>query len=618
MRMDAGPHRSGMRVPAALLSLLLAAVGCVAGVGRVSATEPPAPVADTFEEISSEAGRDPWGAGEQPESSGTSTQRVQTATATTTWSVAVVTYVRTDAWCNGVRVVKGLTDWDRGRARAAAGFFAEQISAYSDGMGSLAVTYIERPALTSVSDAGNFCWPAPVDVDRSGGFPTGFDSVHVQYPGEGLNPYFGLGMVCGGCTGFGPATYGTSRVPNEAEGTASWWDGTVTDGDVFTHEWMHDANAYMRNRGFDVPDPHEDASGRYWWSGGWSDALLSGDVLDTRSGQYVGWTSTVWSAGSPTNPLAPRAAPPPNDRVVGRAAGADRYGTAAAVSRELIPSPGIGIGTVFVATGEQFPDALAGGPAAASHDAPLLLVRASAIPAATRDELLRLRPARIVVLGGPGAVSDAVLVALRQYTRSRDSASVIRVGGSDRYDTAARISSYAFASASAVLIATGANYPDALVGSAAGARHGLPLLLVTGTAIPITTERELNRLRPERIYVLGGPSVVSDGVAGSLPIYASSGSVTRLAGPDRYVTAVEVSRHFFPDNAAGRAFVATGRNFPDALAASAAGAPLQLVPGTSLPGIVRHELRRLNPTRIVIAGGPSVVSDSVAAALAEP
>jgi hypothetical protein len=70
---------------------------------------------------------------------------------------------------------------------------------------------------------------------------------------------------------------------------------------------------------------------------------------------------------------------------------------------------------VFIATGQSYPDALAGGPAAAKEGGPLLLVR-SFIPLATANELQRLGPARIVVLGGAGVVSAAVATGLGAYT----------------------------------------------------------------------------------------------------------------------------------------------------------------------------------------------------------
>ncbi|SES42880.1 Putative cell wall-binding protein [Pedococcus cremeus] len=90
---------------------------------------------------------------------------------------------------------------------------------------------------------------------------------------------------------------------------------------------------------------------------------------------------------------------------VSRSAGADRYATAAAVSRATFPSAT----TVYLAAGSSFPDALAGAPAAGSVGAPLLLTAKSCAPAATRAEITRLGATRIVALGGTGVVSDAAL-----------------------------------------------------------------------------------------------------------------------------------------------------------------------------------------------------------------
>ena len=86
-----------------------------------------------------------------------------------------------------------------------------------------------------------------------------------------------------------------------------------------------------------------------------------------------------------------------------RVAGADRYATAAEVAKA---SWGSGAERVFLASGEQFPDALSGTPAAAASDAPLLLTRSTCRPQATSATLSAFKPALTVILGGTAAVSD--------------------------------------------------------------------------------------------------------------------------------------------------------------------------------------------------------------------
>jgi len=67
----------------------------------------------------------------------------------------------------------------------------------------------------------------------------------------------------------------------------------------------------------------------------------------------------------------------------------------------------------YIATGLNFPDALAGAAVAGSQGAPILLVLPDSIPAATAAELARLQPGRIVILGGAGVVSDGVANAAK-------------------------------------------------------------------------------------------------------------------------------------------------------------------------------------------------------------
>lgn len=333
-----------------------------------------------------------------------------------------------------------------------------------------------------------------------------------------------------------------------------------------------------------------------------------------KSGDYAG-TQGFWYAfaGNPNNTptnnaaAAPPAPPAPSAVIIDRIGGSDRYATAALTSQANY-APGVAV--AYVATGSNFPDALAGGVVAARNGAPVLLVGATGVPTATATELARLRPARIVAFGGTGVIGDGVLAALRPYATTGD---VSRISGANRYSTAAAISARTFTpGVGVVTIATGANFPDALAGVSPSAIAGGPILLVAADGIPAETAAELARLHPGRIVILGGAGVVSDGIATQLRGY-TAGGVTRLAGSDRYSTGVAISAGTFA--AADVVYVATGANFPDALAAGPvagrAAAPLLLVPGTSLPASVAAELQRLAPDRVVVLGSTQVVSAGV-------
>ncbi len=329
-----------------------------------------------------------------------------------------------------------------------------------------------------------------------------------------------------------------------------------------------------------------------------------------RPGYYT-WVPAFAEAIAALVPsAAPGAAPPPTAapapaprHAPRRLAGATRYETAGRISADAF-APGVPV--AFVATGSGFPDALGGGAAAAALGGPVLLTDGASLPPATREELTRLQPARIAVLGGAAAVSEAVVAELSRL------APVERVAGDSRYATIARLSARTCPAGAAVAyVATGADFPDALGAAAAAGATGGPVLLTGAHALAPETAAELARLRPARIVVLGGPLAVADAVVADLGRLAP---VERVAGDTRFATAARVSATAFPTGAPV-AYLATGADFPDALgggaAAGALGGPVLLTRPDALPAETAAELARLRPARIVVVGGAAAVSDAV-------
>lgn len=170
-----------------------------------------------------------------------------------------------------------------------------------------------------------------------------------------------------------------------------------------------------------------------------------------------------------------------------RVAGSNRYSTGALVSSYAFPS---GANTAYVATGTNFPDALAGGPAAVQVQGPVLLVDPNSIPSSVGAELARLGLSSIKVLGGTAAVSASVEAGLKAYAPS-----VTRLSGSNRYATAAAVSKDTFApGVGTIFIATGTNFPDALAGGPIAGILGGPILLTDPNSIPSDTRTEIQRL----------------------------------------------------------------------------------------------------------------------------
>jgi len=293
---------------------------------------------------------------------------------------------------------------------------------------------------------------------------------------------------------------------------------------------------------------------------------------------------------------------------VTRIAGADRYAVANAISRRAFPD---GANTVFIVTGTNYPDALSAAPAAVVLEAPLLLTPAAALPESVQQEVLRLHPNRIVVVGGTAAVSAKVESALR------DIAAVVRIGGLDRYSVSRAVARFAFGASGAAnaFIATGRDFPDALsAGSIAGSSRS-PVILVDGSAAAIdrSTTSLLDFLNVQSIQVAGGPASVSKDMFASLD--EKVGTVARVGGVDRFATSVLINSAGYLESEI--AYLATGREFPDALAGSVlAGlkpAPLFIVRTSCVPNGVLSELGQLGVISVVLLGGDAALTSSVAA-----
>lgn len=190
-----------------------------------------------------------------------------------------------------------------------------------------------------------------------------------------------------------------------------------------------------------------------------------------------------------------------------RLSGPDRYATAASAS-QAFP----GGGPVYLASGVTFPDALAGGAAAAAAGGPLLLTPPDGLPDVVAAELTRLAPTEIRILGGPAAVGAGVEERLRTF-----SPSVLRIAGADRYSTAAALATFGGARPTEVLVATGRTFPDALASAGLAASRGAPIVLTDTRCAPNVTVDTLRNLGWPDLTVIGGTVSVAPAAAGIVP-----------------------------------------------------------------------------------------------------
>lgn len=292
-----------------------------------------------------------------------------------------------------------------------------------------------------------------------------------------------------------------------------------------------------------------------------------------------------------------------------RLAGKGRYETAAAISKQGFEKAD----TVVLAYSMNYADALAGVPLAANLKAPILLTDKGKLDAATAAEITRLGAKKAVILGGEGAISKPVEKQVQSMGLSTE-----RLAGSSRFGTATKIARKLNEKPTAVFFVYGLNYADALSVSTVAAVMNAPVIyLKTNGAIDEDTKAYLEDIKGsvKNAYVIGGKGVISDDMKEQAEKLLGI-TAKRVSGANRYETCVEVNTEFKNVLYGKSVCLATGLDFPDALAGGVFAAqkksPLLLVNGKSAAALNDSQkvfLKAQSPYVLYIFGGTGAVCD---------
>ena len=333
-------------------------------------------------------------------------------------------------------------------------------------------------------------------------------------------------------------------------------------------------------------------------------------VADETVMPSAGLFSPSWQAAS---------VPAPGRAILDRIGGADRISTAIAASQWSYDTTGTGgrqANVAVLSRDDEFADALAGNALAAEERGPLLLTGTRGLDPRVAAELKRtLAPgANVYVLGGPKALDPSIDEALRRLGFQPK-----RLAGQSRFGTAVEIAkAIAPEGPHSVMVATGADFPDALTAGTAAAQDlaGGVVVLSDGSSLPPETRAYLGGIDPGKVnvYGVGGQGVAA--LASALPGWR--GLVTPLAGRDRFATAYAVahSKLFGLDTPVTMVGVSTGETWPDALAGGALlgvqHGPLLLAGPVGLTPDESGLLTADHLTGLAVFGGDAAVPESTA------
>lgn len=239
--------------------------------------------------------------------------------------------------------------------------------------------------------------------------------------------------------------------------------------------------------------------------------------------------------------------------ILSRIAGQNRYESAAKISREQFTNAK----KVIVVNAQKYADALS---ATTLSDGKysILYTEKDSLPTATRNEIQRLNPVEVYLLGGKQSISSGIENILKKYSNK-----VTRIAGRDRYETSAKVA--AMSKKKNVVIASGENFSDPLYASSYAYSNNAKILLSSGKTLSRETRDYLARNKSSigKVTVVGGGQSISSATVRYIQSVTGK-NVSRISGRNRYDGSVKVANSMNKD----KVFIASGEDFADALAIS--------------------------------------------------
>ena len=290
--------------------------------------------------------------------------------------------------------------------------------------------------------------------------------------------------------------------------------------------------------------------------------------------------------------------------LITRLAGNNRYETSVAISQNGWKESS---DVVVLGRGDLSVDALTGSVLAKKYNAPLLLTKSDELPSVVEDEINRLQPEKIYILGGPAAISEKVVNQLSTKGYLSD---VERISGDNRYETSIAVAEEV-GNSNQVIVTTGDDTsPDALSIAPYAASKQIPILLTNSKKLSEATSTYMTTIKPVAATIIGGENAVSSMVEDKLN---NTSTVKRVAGSNRYETSVKIAETFAFENKS--VFFANGDVFIDALPgspyAAAMGAPVILTKQSSLSREAERYVETSMSREYYFLGGEAAISKTV-------
>jgi len=260
--------------------------------------------------------------------------------------------------------------------------------------------------------------------------------------------------------------------------------------------------------------------------------------------------------------------------------------------------------TVILADARNYPDALAASNLTGGRYSVILVQ--NQLTQEIINEISRLETQDLIILGGTNSISEDIERGLANIGGIKN---ISRIAGENRYDTCQKIFNHA--KKKSLILASGEKFPDALATSSILDQAGL--LLTKSGQLPSEVQAAIEALKHDSFLIVGGENSVQEGLASGIVNQFQYASHTRISGNNRYDTSTKIGDRLVSSTV----ILASGENFPDALAASTLAqkieAPILLVSKDKIDQSVIDYFKNHNIKKVLVVGGQLSISDKTLA-----
>ncbi|MCE0595845.1 N-acetylmuramoyl-L-alanine amidase [Clostridioides difficile] len=204
---------------------------------------------------------------------------------------------------------------------------------------------------------------------------------------------------------------------------------------------------------------------------------------------------------------------------------------------------------------------------------------------------------------------------VNKYLR-KTSAPITELTGSDRYETAVKISKEGWKNGSdKVVIINGDVSIDGIISTPLATTYNAPILLVEKNNVPNSVKSELKRLNPRDVIIIGDENAISKTTANQIKSTVNA-SQTRLKGSNRYETSLLIAKEIDKNHDVEKVYItnANGGEVDALTIAAKAGQdkqPIILTDKNSITDNTYKWLKSEDLQNAYFIGGPQMISTNV-------